>query len=278
MKILPKLAALFTVVMSFTVVQSAFADVSTTPSNGSTVSSAVYTTNDPTIEQIDQLYNQLLGLRQQTSALDLTMKTQHTQNEAAIKALRSNENAADIQKIKDTEALNNTIRDNNKGLLDQYKSLVQQLKQARSAKDEKTGVELKLQVSQLQVQIKAFRGQIKANDDSIKTIRQSVEASRKQFRVVLDQLKGLDQQMKPLWSEIKGYEQQKSDAWKIFNSSVNAGDANGALAALTQIVSLKGSIWNDKQKIYALQQQVATTVNASPQPTTTPAINVPASN
>jgi chromosome segregation ATPase len=282
-----KAILLLVLAISLTGMQAAFADVSTsstvgTGSNDTTTSStygATATTstydsgNSGLLAQIDALYTHLIDLRKQDTDLEAAMKDQNNKNNADLKALRSSEKADDIQKIKDIDTQNKAIRDANKDLLDQYKSLAQQLKQGKAPKgtknkDEKGNTELRLQLNELKGKVQAVEAQIKANNETIKATKHNVEAARMQYKAVLAPIKAIELQMKQQWSEIKGLEQQKEAAWKTFNAAVKAGDANSAVAALTQIVALKQSILDDKQKVYDDIKQVASAISGASTGTT----------
>jgi chromosome segregation ATPase len=279
MRISKKIILLLTFMMSLTGIQAAFADTSnsspdansvTASTYGNTATTSTYSTDSGLIAQIDQLYTQLLDLRVKDKDLAAKMKAQDNQNDNALKALRTNENAADIQIIKDTEAKNKAILASNQSLLDQFKSLEKQYKQARAAKDEKGSVTLRIQINTLKSQVKAVQDQIKANNNDIKATKQKVEAARNQLKILLDPIKAIGLQMKQQWSDIKGLEQQKEDSWKSFNKAVNSGDANSAFTALTQIVTLKKQIMDDKQKVYSEEQQITIIISASAASKTTP--------
>jgi chromosome segregation ATPase len=265
--------------MSLTGIQAVFADTSNSSPDANSVTASTYvntattstySTDSGLIAQIDQLYTQLLDLRVKDKDLAAKMKAQDNQNDNALKALRTNENAADIQIIKDTEAKNKAILASNQSLLDQFKSLEKQYKQARAAKDEKGSVTLRIQINTLKSQVKAVQDQIKANNNDIKATKQKVEAARNQLKILLDPIKAIGLQMKQQWSDIKGLEQQKEDSWKSFNKAVNSGDANSAFTALTQIVTLKKQIMDDKQKVYSEEQQITIIISASAASKTTP--------
>lgn len=276
MRLIQKLSSLTAVALLislFVAVTSAFADdsssASSSPTGASSVTSSTYDTSvtsstyDGSMTQIDSLYNQILSLRQQEKDLDVQMKAQHDSNNAAIKALFSQISKSDLDQIKAVQEQNKDLRDANKSLYANWKSLNEQLRNARTAKDEKLVVELRLQINGLKKQLQPIQVQMKANYATIKDVIARVNAARKQIHDELNSIKPLEQQMKTLWSTERSYQAQRIAGWKAFNDAVNNGDTDSAVQALTQIVTAKQQILNTRQQIYSLEQQIGTALNAS---------------
>jgi hypothetical protein len=260
MKMIQKISSITAVTLLLSIlvsISSAFADDAVAPASSlivtaSTVTSSTY---DDNLGQFDALYNQILSLRQQDKDLEVQMKAQHDQNSAAIKAINAQVSSNDLAQIKAVRDQNKTLRDANKALYDQWSSLSKKLKNAMAAKDEKLSAEIRLQLNEVKKQLKPIQDQMKANEASIKNQITTVNMARKKIHDLLSPLKPIEQQMKSLWGTEPTLQQQREAGWKAFNDAVKNGDIQGAIQALTQIVTAKQQILETRKQIYSLEQQ-----------------------
>jgi hypothetical protein len=279
MKITIKLIYPLTIAMLLTGASSAFATDVSTQTTTAGINATTEATNtqsiDPRISQIDSLYNQIITLRQKDTSLNLTIKTQHQLNENALKSLSNSKLSTDLAKIKIVEDTNKTLADNNKSTFSQIKSLESQIKSLESDKTkEKEKVELRLQINELRKQVAPIISQMKSNSDSIKSNRDNVKSYRTQLVNIINSIKSQNDKIKDLTAKDKVFQQQKNLAWKSFNDFIKNADADGAITSLTNIVSIKQQIIDNKQNVLEVLKQIGVNLSATltTDPTPTPTI------
>jgi hypothetical protein len=128
--------------------------------------------------------------------------------------------------------------------------------------------EWKDQTAMLKNQLVSLRTEQKALTEQIKTLHESNKLARKvltkeQRAVLKESLKDLWQQIKAQHVSIQSLRAQKQALWVQVKEARQAGNPDGGVAALEQIISLKEQIIQAKQAILVLQQSLQAALNST---------------
>ncbi|KIL37375.1 hypothetical protein SD71_01495 [Cohnella kolymensis] len=132
-------------------------------------------------------------------------------------------------------------------------------KAQHSAWTEQTTV-LKTQLESLRTQQKSLAVDIKALHVSNKSARKGI--AKEQKAAIKASLRDLAQQMKTIHASIESLRAQKQAQWLQLKEAKKAGQTEVGVAALEQIVSLKGQIIQAKQSVLSLQQTLQQALQA----------------
>lgn len=201
-------------------------------------------------------YAELQAVQKQTIEWDLRIDKLHYQNEEAEIASRKRIKDVDADKLSKLEATLVQTKKKYEPLFVLYDTLNQQLNLAKSLKNKGLASILSPQVEAAKVAVQLAKADIRSKDTALRTAKASTTKTTKDFREHLSEIDPIEVKIKASKSVISNTNKQFTTEASILNQVVRKGDSTATLSSFISMLTHTKQINEQKQKIYAYEQQV----------------------
>ncbi|CAM4378214.1 hypothetical protein L1N85_24990 [Paenibacillus alkaliterrae] len=212
--------------------------------------------NQATASKLTTQYAELQAVQKKAIEWDTKIDELHYRNEEAILGTRQRIKEIDAAKLSRLESDVVQAKKKYEPLFDLYDSLRQQLSLAKSYKNKWLVSVLNPQVETAKAAVQLAKLDIRGKEAALKTAKAAAAKAMKKLR---DQLTGIDKikiKIKAAKSSISSTNKHFRTETSILNQVVRKGNSTAALSSFARLLSFMKQINEQKQKMYAYEQQI----------------------
>lgn len=206
-----------------------------------------------TKSRLQREYADFESLMQTSRELDQKIRAIQEQNAVKETTLRKQIQKIDEARIARLKAEAEQSKAKYQKLLDQYRTVNQQLETARKLKNKVLTTFYQTQADMLKVPVQLAKQEIKAKDDAYQNAKRSANDKMKRLRDTLSAIDPVKVQIRSAKSALKPPRDSRWTTWKSFTSTLTKTHRNPKTAA-----SLLASVNDSTRQIIQLQHKIYT--------------------
>ncbi|RCW48004.1 hypothetical protein [Paenibacillus prosopidis] len=209
-----------------------------------------------TAAKLASQYAQLQTVQKQDIDWDAKINKLHYQNEEAELSTRKRIKEVDTAKLQKLEDDVIQTKEKYEPLFDLYEALKQQLSIAKSFKDKQLANMLSPQVETTKAAVQLAKMDIRSKEAALKAAKAAAAKTMKKIRDTLSDADTIEVKIKAAKSSVSSIKKQFTTETSILNQVVRKGDSTATLSSFTRLLSFMKQITEQKQKMYAYEQQI----------------------
>lgn len=209
-----------------------------------------------TADRIGALYGDFLASQKEERGWDARIKTLHSANAGAESALRRDIWNIDASKLQRIGLQLKQTKERYQPLFERYTTLNKQIAAARALKSKELNSLLGLQAEMMKSAVQSARQDVRTKEEALRAAKAEANRKMKELRGSLAGVDLLEANIKTLKQETAKANKHITPAWKSLNEYAKKGDASGAVASLSTLLTLIRQIGGHKQEIHRLEGRI----------------------
>ncbi|WP_424768496.1 hypothetical protein [Paenibacillus sp. sgz302251] len=213
-----------------------------------------------TTSKLTSQYTALQTVQKQTIQWDTKINDLHYRNEDAELTTRQRIKEVDANKLRKLEADVSRAKKQYQPLFNHYDTIRQQLSIAKSYQSKTLVSILNPQVETTKAAVQIAKQDIRSKEAALKAAKATATKTMKRIKDILIESDKVNIKIRSAKSAISTQKKQFTTETKILNQVVRKGDATATLSSFTRLISFTKQVNEQKQKIFAYEQQISSVI------------------
>ncbi len=210
--------------------------------------------------KLNNLYNDLSGLKSQYDKREEQIRTLHYNNEQALIIVRQQIKEINIREVTRLEGEVNSAKQRYQPLFDQYSALNKRISIAKGLKDKTLNTVLKTQGDAMKILVQLARQEIRDKQELLKVAKATRTKKTADARKTLAGIESPQTAIKSNKSSITSLNKRLAADWSDFKASIRKQSPVLSTQSLSSLVSVYRQIATHKQKIIELEQKISNVI------------------